>query len=290
MPTGEGTDGVAHLAASGDSPFPSSVVLCFPVVVYPATYLLDWYRHPAVSTILYPTDLPTHPPTHPPASAFLFIHLSISLPSNLPFYLPCTLPPPCSDTLHLHTSIVLQYPKLVSPQCPPDSFLLSHICHGLSGAAAAAAVAVGCLPCTWNVLRGANIVRLGACVSQEGMSVEALKTFTTKVCSFPSFFNQTLHEKILNESGVVPGSGLVKASDASAWWSKWCENKCPGERLWALLRGPNSDSVTRDDWKKNLASLLDTHPGLDFLKSTPEFQASPLLSQPRANEATLFRV
>jgi len=118
--------------------------------------------------------------------------------------------------------------------------------------------------------------------------VEALKTYTTKVCSFPSFFNQTLHEKILAESGVVSGSGLVKASDASAWWSKWCENKCPGERLWALLRGPNSDSVTRDDWKKNLASLLDTHPGLDFLKSTPEFQASPLLSQPRANQATLF--
>ena len=30
--------------------------------------------------------------------------------------------------------------------------------------------------------------------------------------------------------------------------------------------------MTREDWKKALAALLDTHPGLEFLKSTPEFQ------------------
>lgn len=111
-------------------------------------------------------------------------------------------------------------------------------------------------------------------VPQEGMSLEALKTFTTKVCSFPSFFNQALHEKILSESRVGAGAGLVSTADAAAWWSKCCENKCPGERLWGLLRSPNAETVTREDWKRNLASLLDTHPGLEFLKSTPEFQVS----------------
>jgi hypothetical protein len=38
------------------------------------------------------------------------------------------------------------------------------------------------------------------------------------------------------------------------------------------LREPNNQFVARADWKKRLATLLDTHPGLDFLRATPEFQ------------------
>ena len=39
-----------------------------------------------------------------------------------------------------------------------------------------------------------------------------------------------------------------------------------------MLRKPNKQYLDRDDFKPILKILMDNHPGLDFLKATPEFQ------------------
>lgn len=44
------------------------------------------------------------------------------------------------------------------------------------------------------------------------------------------------------------------------------------KRVFKLLAQPNSKHMVPDDFKPLFKNLLDTHPGLEFLQATPEFQ------------------
>ena len=44
------------------------------------------------------------------------------------------------------------------------------------------------------------------------------------------------------------------------------------KRVFNLLAKPGSRFIERDDFRPLLAVLLTRHPGLEFLKATPEFQ------------------
>jgi len=100
-----------------------------------------------------------------------------------------------------------------------------------------------------------------------GLTSETFKPFAVKVCGFPSFFAQELFGKL-----VLPGQSVVTRAKCMQWWEVHMKHKKPEVRLFHLLRDPKNQFVTRADWKRRLAVLLDTHPGLDFLKATPEFQ------------------
>jgi len=100
----------------------------------------------------------------------------------------------------------------------------------------------------------------------EGLNSENFISFATKVCGYPSFLAPTLFEKLAGDE--------TKVSQAKCrfWWENSMKHKKPEARLFDLLKGQGSNYVTREDWMKHLRFLLDTHPGLDFLKGTPEFQ------------------
>ena len=100
-----------------------------------------------------------------------------------------------------------------------------------------------------------------------GLDQEQFKPFASTVCGFPSFFAQALFEKL-----AQPGQAVVARAKCTQWWETNIKHKRPEVRLFHFLREPSNQFVTRADWKKRLACLLDTHPGLDFLKATPEFQ------------------
>ena len=100
-----------------------------------------------------------------------------------------------------------------------------------------------------------------------GLTKEEFKPFAVTVCGYPSFFAQGLFEKL-----VPDGQSLVTRQKCVQWWETNMRHKKPEVRLFHFLREGNQQHVTRADWKKRLAVLLDTHPGLDFLKATPEFQ------------------
>mmetsp|Transcript_40582 Transcript_40582/g.95310 ORF Transcript_40582/g.95310 Transcript_40582/m.95310 type:complete len:566 (+) Transcript_40582:161-1858(+) len=102
----------------------------------------------------------------------------------------------------------------------------------------------------------------------EGLSRETLMPFTTKVCGYPSFFNQSLFNKMTEGSD----DKTVSKGQCQAWWTAQVKQKSPEERLFNLLRNGSARFVSREDWREHLSVLLDTHPGLDFLKGTPEFQ------------------
>ncbi|CAL5215297.1 unnamed protein product [Lathyrus oleraceus] len=43
-------------------------------------------------------------------------------------------------------------------------------------------------------------------------------------------------------------------------------------QIYKILKQPQFNYLTQDDFKPILRELLATHPGLEFLQSTPEFQ------------------
>ena len=53
---------------------------------------------------------------------------------------------------------------------------------------------------------------------------------------------------------------------ASAWQSE------PAVRLYDILRKEAVDYVSQEDLKSMMAGILLSHPGLEFLQETPEFQ------------------
>mmetsp|Transcript_28275 Transcript_28275/g.69942 ORF Transcript_28275/g.69942 Transcript_28275/m.69942 type:complete len:561 (+) Transcript_28275:58-1740(+) len=99
-----------------------------------------------------------------------------------------------------------------------------------------------------------------------GVATKDFEAYTTKVCGYPAFFNESLFEKL------KPVDGLVTKAKARAWWDSNCNRKDAETRLFNLLRSEGKNFVTREDWKHHLYTFLNTHPGLEFLKATPEFQ------------------
>lgn len=100
---------------------------------------------------------------------------------------------------------------------------------------------------------------------EAGVGKDDFGTFT-RLCGYPSFFNGSLFDKI------GPVEGLVTGEQAKKWWDEHCKHKDCETRLFELLRGEGKNYVTREDWKVHLNAFLNTHPGLEFLKATPEFQ------------------
>jgi len=103
-----------------------------------------------------------------------------------------------------------------------------------------------------------------------GIPSSEFKVVATKVCGYASFFGPMLFERMVGEGNAA--APTCSLGQATAWWEANCRGKCPATRVFNLLRSPGKEFVTRDNWKAALACLLDTHPGLEFLKSTPEFQ------------------
>ena len=62
-------------------------------------------------------------------------------------------------------------------------------------------------------------------------------------------------------------------------------------RLFDILRKDGSNFVQQEDLKSMMAGILLSHPGLEFLQETPEFQdrCCPLLFGPQEVQGACFR-
>ena len=56
------------------------------------------------------------------------------------------------------------------------------------------------------------------------------------------------------------------------FWKREFEKYDVNKRLFTLIAKLNSEMILIEDLKPLMRQLLDTHPGLEFLQATPEFQ------------------
>ncbi|KOM55681.1 hypothetical protein LR48_Vigan10g157300 [Vigna angularis] len=101
----------------------------------------------------------------------------------------------------------------------------------------------------------------------DGLQIHEFKTITKEVCKLPSFFSTSLFRKIDDGTGFVTRKSFI-----DYWVNGNMLTKDIATQIFTILKQPQLKYLTQDDFKPVLRELLATHPGLEFLQSTPEFQ------------------
>ncbi|XP_031109586.1 serine/threonine protein phosphatase 2A regulatory subunit B''beta-like [Ipomoea triloba] len=102
----------------------------------------------------------------------------------------------------------------------------------------------------------------------DGIPMHEFKLLTKEICKIPSFFSTSLFRKI-----DVSGTGiLTRDAFVDYWINGGMLTKDIATQIFSILKQPDLKYLTQADFKPVLRELLATHPGLEFLHGTPEFQ------------------
>ncbi|XP_022997639.1 serine/threonine protein phosphatase 2A regulatory subunit B''beta-like [Cucurbita maxima] len=102
----------------------------------------------------------------------------------------------------------------------------------------------------------------------DGLQIHEFRAVTKEVCKLPSFFSTSLFRKIdVNSTGTVTRDAFIEY-----WINGNMLTLDIATQIFRILKQPDLKYLTQDDFKPVLRELLATHPGLEFLQSTPEFQ------------------
>ncbi|MED6131147.1 hypothetical protein PIB30_007116 [Stylosanthes scabra] len=112
----------------------------------------------------------------------------------------------------------------------------------------------------------------------DGLHMHEFKPVTKEVCKLPSFLSTVLFRKIDNGTGVVTKEAFI-----DYWVNGNMLTKDIATQIYTILKQPQLNYLAKDDFKPVLRELLATHPGLEFLQSTPEFQE-------RYAETVIYRI
>ncbi|KAF8104442.1 hypothetical protein N665_0172s0072 [Sinapis alba] len=113
----------------------------------------------------------------------------------------------------------------------------------------------------------------------DGLRIEEFKTITKEVCKLPSFLSSVLFKKIdTNSTGIVTRDAFIKY-----WVDGHILAMDVASQIYNILRQPRCKYLRQADFKPVLDELLVTHPGLEFLRNTPEFQE-------RYAETVIYRI
>ncbi|XP_075081695.1 putative serine/threonine protein phosphatase 2A regulatory subunit B''delta isoform X2 [Nicotiana tabacum] len=113
----------------------------------------------------------------------------------------------------------------------------------------------------------------------DGLQMHEFKPITKEICKLPSFFSRALFRKI-----DVEGTGIITRDAFVDYWVNGnMLTKDIATQIYTILKQLDLKHLTQDDFKPVLQELLATHPGLEFLRSTPEFQE-------RYAETVIYRI
>ncbi|KAH9569798.1 hypothetical protein CY35_02G009800 [Sphagnum magellanicum] len=113
----------------------------------------------------------------------------------------------------------------------------------------------------------------------DGLPASAFMTITKEICKLPSFFSGILFKNL-----DVNSTGLVKRERFIEYWVD--QNMLIADtatRVFTVLKQPDKNYLTQEDFRPILRELLATHRGLEFLHDTPEFQE-------RYAETVIYRI
>ncbi|XP_019095182.1 PREDICTED: probable serine/threonine protein phosphatase 2A regulatory subunit B''epsilon isoform X2 [Camelina sativa] len=113
----------------------------------------------------------------------------------------------------------------------------------------------------------------------DGLRVDEFKSITKEVCKLPSILSPALFTKIdPNSTGIVTRDAFIKY-----WIDGNMLTMDTASQIYHILRQQGSNYLRQDDFKPVLDELLGTHPGLEFLRNSSEFQG-------RYAETVIYRI
>nr|CAD1830915.1 unnamed protein product [Ananas comosus var. bracteatus] len=113
----------------------------------------------------------------------------------------------------------------------------------------------------------------------DGLQIQEFKFVTKEICKLPSFYSGVLFRKIdVGCTGIVSRDALI-----DFWVNGNMMTTDTATQIYAILKHPDRCYLIQEDFKPVLRELLTSHPGLEFLQSTPEFQE-------RYAETVIYRI
>ncbi|KAL5781689.1 hypothetical protein ACOSP7_006718 [Xanthoceras sorbifolium] len=113
----------------------------------------------------------------------------------------------------------------------------------------------------------------------DGLQAHDFKSVVKEICKLPSFFSTALFRKI-----NANGTGIVTRDQFVNYWIKGNMLTMDiATKIYSILKQSDCSYLTQDDFKPVLRELLASHPGLEFLQGTPEFQE-------RYAETVIYRI
>ncbi|XP_042395201.1 serine/threonine protein phosphatase 2A regulatory subunit B''beta-like [Zingiber officinale] len=104
--------------------------------------------------------------------------------------------------------------------------------------------------------------------NMDGLQLQEFKTVTKEICKLPSFLSTSFFRKCDAEcTGMVSRDAFIEY-----WISSNLMTKDVATQIFTILKQADRSYLIQDDFKPVLRELLATHPGLEFLQGTPEFQ------------------
>lgn len=101
---------------------------------------------------------------------------------------------------------------------------------------------------------------------KENLRINEFVNVVKDICGLPKILFNKIFASIAGDRELINKAGFLK------YWKSEYEGKSIVQRLFNTLRKPQNNYFERDDFRPLMRVLMDTHPGLDFLKATPEFQ------------------
>ncbi|GLT41276.1 hypothetical protein SLA2020_153510 [Shorea laevis] len=112
-----------------------------------------------------------------------------------------------------------------------------------------------------------------------GLQIDEFKSVTKDVCKLPSFLSSALFGKIdVDCTGIVTRDAFIKF-----WVDSNMLAMDIATQVFKIIKQSDCNYLTQVDFKPVLQELLATHPGLEFLRGTPEFQE-------RYAETVIYRI
>ncbi|KAK9833451.1 hypothetical protein WJX81_006419 [Elliptochloris bilobata] len=112
-----------------------------------------------------------------------------------------------------------------------------------------------------------------------GLTIPGMKQLVKEVCELPCVLAYPLFYKL-----ITPGETTVSHGAVRTWLAQRQITQAePVVRMYEILRKEECQWVAQADLKSMLAGILLSHPGLEFLQETPEFQD-------RYAETVIFRI
>ncbi|GMH10487.1 hypothetical protein Nepgr_012328 [Nepenthes gracilis] len=112
-----------------------------------------------------------------------------------------------------------------------------------------------------------------------GLQINDFKAAMKEICKLPSFFSTVLFQKIdVRSTGFVTRDAFI-----DYWVNGNMLTMDIAFQIYKIMKQPDHRYLIQDDFKPVLRELLATHPGLEFLQSTPEFQE-------RYAETVIYRI
>eukprot|EP01118_Nematostelium_gracile_P012036 TRINITY_DN4342_c0_g1_i1.p1 TRINITY_DN4342_c0_g1~~TRINITY_DN4342_c0_g1_i1.p1 ORF type:complete len:467 (+),score=104.34 TRINITY_DN4342_c0_g1_i1:58-1458(+) len=113
-----------------------------------------------------------------------------------------------------------------------------------------------------------TILKAGFSKYPRGLNIDHFVLLMDEACAWPAFVSTATFKKI-----VTTDKNYLESTRFFAYWRLEMQNFDDETRIFNLLKKEKSRrDLTPDDFRDLLGEIMMAHPGLAFLKATPEFQ------------------